>query len=333
MANVLEFQEGFDVRGGYSDLGYSGTLNQTNGRFGGYATWGSGDNSLNHCQIPFGVSLSEYVLFFAWRVRNTNDQNIATLWDSTNAALLNIHYNSSNKIVIRRSTTELFASTEAFSAGTWVGIGVYVLHSDTVGKLLLWINGVAQGSELTGLDTINAGNGSISKIDFYVNQSAAVDDLHLFSLDSPGAYDSPMGEYRIITQAGNGNGSTQQFTPNTGTVVTAVDEIPNPDDDTTYAYDNTNGHRMLLGFPALGITAGKIMGAKFYSRFRKDDAATYQLATVVKSATSEDVETAIAVGSSYLTHAKDQFVDPDTSAVWGQSALEASEAGVELTVV
>jgi hypothetical protein len=103
------------------------------------------------------------------------------------------------------------------------------------------------------------------------------------------------------------------------------------DEDSGYVYDATVNDQERFTFP--GVTGGSVKGVMMYARARKDDATARSIRLVAKSgATVGDNGADIALSTTYQSYNAIFETDPNTSAAWTPTALNAAEFGIKTTV-
>lgn len=108
----------------------------------------------------------------------------------------------------------------------------------------------------------------------------------------------------------------------------AVSENPG-DNDNSYNADSTVNHEDAYGFTA--ITATSIVSTTTAGLMRKDDAGTRSIRFEASSGgTTVNNGTDIPVSSSYADYQATFATDPNTSAAWTQSGLNAAEFRVKV---
>jgi hypothetical protein len=106
---------------------------------------------------------------------------------------------------------------------------------------------------------------------------------------------------------------------------------PSPDDDLSYLSDSTVGDQSRVTFAA--ITGQGVKGIQVYTRTRKDDAGARAYRVTCKSgATTIDNGSDIYLATGYQTISQVYETDPNTSAAWTISGVNAAEFGVKTTV-
>ena len=89
----------------------------------------------------------------------------------------------------------------------------------------------------------------------------------------------------------------------------------------------TVGDQDLYNISSLSVTPTNIFNVNHRYVARKDDAATRQIAGVLKSGATTNVETTQTIFSSYQTYRTQYNTDPNTAAAWNSSAVNALQIG------
>jgi hypothetical protein len=164
------------------------------------------------------------------------------------------------------------------------------------------------------LDRFQFGTGSTQTKDFYY------DDLAIDDASAPGA-----GQCVVMLPDGAG-AQTGGWTAGTGTTFAEVDDIPS-DDDTTYWAASASGERSVsLASAAASGVVGSIKAIKLRSLLRCITTASGNIKAYSGAASSSTSSTALP--TTYTPLRKVLPTDPNTSAAWTASGLDALELGV-----
>ena len=125
----------------------------------------------------------------------------------------------------------------------------------------------------------------------------------------------------------NGAGASTQFTPSSGANYTTVDELPYSATD--YVQSNTSGNRDTYTFSDLS-NVGTIYGVQNNFIAKKTDAGSLSLKSAVKSGASVYYGSSAVLATNDATVSDTRSQDPNTSAAWTQSGVNALEAGFEV---
>ena len=140
-----------------------------------------------------------------------------------------------------------------------------------------------------------------------------------------------------------GSGFPSPATPSSGTTYplygTATVTITNAsnvgeaaqDGDTTYVYDSTSGHEDLYDLDNLTTTPTTIIAVQSRMFAKKSDSGTRNGQIRVKSGATEVGGTDTVLGTNYGWLNKVDTVDPNTSAAWTASAVNALQVGPKVT--
>jgi hypothetical protein len=105
-----------------------------------------------------------------------------------------------------------------------------------------------------------------------------------------------------------------------------VNEHP-PTDDTTYVSDSTPGD--IDSYTVTDIDGGATVYAVQTNMWaRKDDAATRQIAPVIRQASTDYVGTTVTLGTTYQYYSQLYDKDP-TAAAWTAANVNSDEFGVK----
>jgi hypothetical protein len=240
--------------------------------------------------------------------------------------------NGNYTVSITRGGTALTNGTSTImlrpNTWNWIEWKMMIADSISANSCQLKINGELAITVATGQDTKASANAYANSLRLNSDTSTYVsyDDFIL----QVGSGSDFLGDTRIITSFPNANGSSSSWTGSDGNSTDnylLVDET-NPDDDTTYVQSNTVGHKDLYGFPTLGSTASSIVAMGVDVNCRKTDATSRTICAVVKSGSTEQDGTNVAISDTYAYQIQDIFsTNPDTSLAWTQAQVEAVEIG------
>src|SRR6266511_2408172 len=109
-----------------------------------------------------------------------------------------------------------------------------------------------------------------------------------------------------------------------------VDEAAE-DGDTSYVYDSTNGHEDLYDLDHLAATPTSIIAVQSRMFAKKSDSGARNGQIRVKSGATEVGGTDTALSTTYTWLNRVDAVDPNTSAAWTASAVNALQVGPKVT--
>jgi len=233
--------------------------------------------------------------------------------------------------LVRYTTAVSTTTPVVLQAGVWSFLEFYVRIHDTLGAWTVRKNGITV-HEATGLDTKQDAT-TIRSVGLYkpwAGNSLKYDDLYI--MDPAGATPNTfLGPIRIDRISPTANGTTNNFTPNTGSNFQAVDE-DEPDSDTTYIESSTAGHideytmgDISVSDPEVPIAVGVNAVPQRYSHLGKD------IKLRLRDASGVQQSAALEVNYAYKRGMMKQIFDKDSlGGAWSQTTVNGVEAGVEL---
>ncbi len=206
--------------------------------------------------------------------------------------------------------------------GQWHYIEWTVTLNATTGSFTVKVDGntVLTGS---GVNTLGSGSSTaIGSLAFAGTSSTwQVADVYLTNGAS-------LGEMRFPCKMPNSDSSVQ-WTKNTGASNNAaVNQLPT-DGDTTYVSSSTPGQIDKYGMAALGISPSTIPCVRVFWQGRKDDVSARQVRSKLYSGVTTSNGVTQALGSSYAFYSDLYQNDPNTSAAWTITGLDACLGGIE----
>lgn len=125
------------------------------------------------------------------------------------------------------------------------------------------------------------------------------------------------------------NGTTMQWTPNTGTAWEALDDTT-PDDDTTKISTSTDAHIALFTHAGLPTPAESVKAVQMAAWSKKDDAFDVALEPVYRIAGTNYFVSESPVGNAYAAIHAATDEDPAAVGAWTESVVNAMEIGVRV---
>lgn len=221
------------------------------------------------------------------------------------------------------------SATGVIKPATWHNIEFACTISDTVGTVDIIVEGVNVLS-LTNQDTRNGTPTTINRVvlggsNGNVNTPNRIDDLYI--TDSL----TLLGPMRIETLYPSADTAQKQWTPSTGSANYAtIDETLMSSTDFVSA--NTVGAYDLYDFGNLSSTPSSIAAVTVSALGQKTDAVARAIALPVKSGSTTSDGANNYLGIGYALSTRILNTDPNTSAAWTSSAVNALQAGIKVTI-
>lgn len=337
------FSEGFEVQDySHFTVGYAANgITYTTGRTGGRGSYcavlnpGPFSNDNTYFSKDLGANYDELYVRAYYRnadLRSLTSETIRFL-DSAGTDVLSLRcYN--NTLYAYRTTSSLGDITPVgWASTTWTLFEVYAkcVSGETI--LTIKLDG-AQIYTATWAETTGAGNLRTVQFMYYAKGGAAYFDDIAINDTSGSANNSWVGNGSIValvptsTAVAEMQGSDGNQTDNH----LLVDELPK-DDDTTYVYSDVEAEDTYGLTNLAALASGESINGLWTSvRARKEGASTLGMRAGTLSGTTTTYETTeTTLVSSYVTYyGVFREVDPDTSAAWSESAVNALQllAGV-----
>lgn len=337
--NGISGNNGSVNAGGWIYGGNSGSL--VAGRFGGQA-FSKGQGSLPGYNLykVFG-SVTQGCVGFALKVSGyATDTSTALLYLTTDnlASQLSFRVGTSGEISIGRAgggisggfgTALGTTANGVVTLNTWVYVEIEFVISDSVGVVNLYVNGQSLLT-LSGIDTkANATLSTVTTIYLGDNTSTSgkgaclYDDIYITDTATR------LGEQKIETLYPTADTAQLQWTPSTGSNnYGTVDETLMSTTD--YVSSSTVNNYDLYDFGNLSSTANTISAVVISSLVQKDNVGTRAIATTVKSGSSTTDSGNTYLGIGWTMAQRILATDPNTSAAWTTSGVNALQAGIKV---
>jgi len=210
-------------------------------------------------------------------------------------------------------------------ANQWAHIQVKIFVHNTTGTVELRINGATSASwSATGLNTRNGTSNFYANVVTIQGSSPSqdgIDDFYVFNDQSP-APSNFQGDVHAIQQFPTSDNSIT-WTRNTGTNnCLAVDE-PRQNGDTDYVATNVVNNTDIYGLAPLSPTPSTIVAVVPRFLARMDDAGPHTVrGSLTSGGTTVNLTDLVCTGS-YVYQQATYAQDPNTSAAWTASGLNA----------
>jgi hypothetical protein len=336
---MMNPSESFDVYGSASDLGHGGwvpsnaallsTITFGAGRYGGKCLQCSTSNPFSlirglpsvHATVGIGTAFRRSL--FA-----SIDSEVLSLQRS-GGVQLRVSLTQTGALKILRNTTELATSAPVISVDGWHYIELLTTTHPTAGSYTLRVNGstvlTASGVNTRGrtddlIDAISLGMSNVG-----INR---FDDLYTFDGVSPG--NVLLGDCIAYRRTVSGDTAQRDFTPDTGTTNFSRIAEEAPDGDSSYVHSGLVGAKDLYAIGNLADVPSVIHAVSVNVLARKDNSATRELRTVLKSGATEAYGSPVGLPNTYKRVSAVHQTDPATGAAWTYEAVNALQAGFQV---
>jgi hypothetical protein len=301
------------------------------GRLAGYA-WKSTTSSNPQITTEHLGGASTIVVGFGFKVnRVVSNLSIFEFYEPGKTLGMNLQIIGDELRVRRGSTTLATTSTLNLQVDTWYYIEFKVTVHNSAGAYELRVD---ETTELSA-SSIDTQASSFAQIDLakWIMPSSSLDHMwfdDIYILDNSGSNNNDfLGKCRVDGILPDAAGDQTDFTPSAGANYAAMDE--NPDDgDTTYVESDTATDQDLYNYASMPASIGGVRGVQINTLARLTDAESFDLKTLVKSGTTTDADSGQPATNDYRVLRRIVEEDPDTSALWTESGINAAQFGLEV---
>ena len=226
-------------------------------------------------------------------------------------------------------------SANTVSANTWHHVEVQAKCNSTTGYVELRVDGATVAS-VNNVDTTESGSEEWSCVALCAPGSVLYqmrfDNLYICN-DQGSTNNGFLGECFVHTLKPTSDAGTNDGTPSTGNDHYAMVDEAVPDTDTTYITVDTDGDKEMFGYETLSINSGApVLGIQMASVGARRTAAFAKLKHVFESGGTESSQNSHTLHgtANYMGVQQIQESNPDTSAAWTESEVNAGTFGVEL---
>ena len=312
--------------------------------------------NLTSTSFPFGPTTGRRADSTALRIRNDTDWVSITLdnqstwyvgfamylfgnetsalmrfYDSDVSAQAYVNITSSGIIQLYRGTTLIASSSNSIPNGSWNYIEVRLTIANSGGVFevrvneQVWVTYTGDTQQSSSLSTAN--RISIYGRDVHI----AYDDLYV--CDGTGsANNTYLGDVRVDTVRPSGAGNHADFSRQGGASNWENVDDTSIDDDSTYNYSNTVGHKDSFDCANLPSVTGTINGIQVSLGARKDDAGSRILRALARLSGTDYEGSDLAPGTDYRFYRQIWEQNPDTSAAWTEAQINGAEFGYKVQV-
>jgi hypothetical protein len=244
---------------------------------------------------------------------------------------------SNGTLVLLRSTgaqgTEVTRSLKAISDSSWHHIAWSFTIDPSAGRAIVYVDGDVANPwiDFTGNTGVSGGYTDLSVLR-YNSPTGGGTTQQMCDFAWGDAITDYKGDVRVYGRLPNADGTTLQWTPNSGvTHYTQVDENP-PDNGTTFNSNLPVGNIDTYKFPVIGIPSGVVYAVQVNPMMAKTDVGFRGATPVIRQGGINYVvgtQDAIADGQ-YLWYPQCFETDP-TGAAWTVSTAVNDEFGIKET--
>lgn len=287
--------------------------------------------------IPAALESATLVIGFAFKTSSLGAGNFLTLRSDAGATLhIALSLAADGSLQLLRGTTPLLTTANGVigAIGTWYYVELSAKLSDTVGALILRVNGIVVASG-NNIDTKNAGTKTV--FDFVrftrtlvVGQTNNMDDLYLLN----GAADSFLGDVLVETLYPNGDGNANAWLGTDGNSVQnylLVDDPPPTIDTTDYVAATTVGLQDMYQMTNLVRTTGVVLGVCHVAYALKSDTGTKSV-FLVNRRSADNKSAALPLPTAFGSVHYCLSIDPETGAGFTITNVNALQSGIEVAV-
>lgn len=244
-----------------------------------------------------------------------------------------LEISSTGELVANRRNSELGRSTTAgMTASNWYYIELKVFFDNSSGTVDIKVDGTSVLS-LTSQDTLFGPVANVSGVEFWGANNGSYDFTYddIYICDDSGSLNNDfLGDCVVSAIYPNAAGDDTDWTPDTGSNFQRVDEDPS-DDDSSYVESSTSSDRDLYNYDSMPGSLGDIVGVQVNTKVRVTEVDPFTLKQVCKSGTTVSADSGSAVASNVYGHRERVLeTDPDTSAAWTESGVNAAQFGIEV---
>lgn len=228
--------------------------------------------------------------------------------------------------------TVIATFTGAFADAVWVQYEFEITINNTTGAVHVRKNGntvddfVATGINTRGGSTNAYANHLTIGQNSPQNNNAIWDDFLWFSATGA-APNTWVGDVRCVQLMPTADTAQKQFTPNSGTSNFSRVNEAQEDGDTSYVSDVVAGHNDLYDIADLATTPASVVAVQTKGFVKKSDAGARSAQVQLKSGSSTVTSAAAVLPTTYQYISRIDTVDPNTSAAWTGTAINAIQIG------
>lgn len=256
----------------------------------------------------------------------------------TDSQAFRINANGTLGAYLYNSSTTQYSGVTNVCDGQWRWVEIDTFMTNGTGHIIIRVDGVIQvnysGDTISGSSDPNL----LDRLIFSGTNTitVSIDDLVVYddiagttASDLRSSVNFPLGDKRMSLIKPDGAGSSTDFSASAGSNYQCVDETVS-NSDTDYVQSTTVGHDDLYTFAALPVSPTSITGVAMTMVAKYTGTGGPDVKGKVKSSAATATDAARTLGPTYSPHRAFFARDPNTSAAWTESGVNAAEFGVEL---
>lgn len=314
----------------YTEVGMTASATIVTGRGGGSAM-NIGSNQTFHFSKTFD-NQATWIIGFAFRTSvafSGTTRPMIELTDGGPAGTLQMSLHLfSDGLRVYRGSTLLETLGSLFSTNTWYYIEFKVTINNT-GSYYVHVSGSEVMSDAS-VDTQESANAYADNIRFRNTEDTPYyDDIYI--LDGTGSQNNDLlGEMKVEALFPESDTVSADWSLSAGSDHYAlVDEDPS-DEDTTYVHSVVSTDLDLYNYEDIASIGSPVYGIQINTQARVETAVSTDVYLSIKSGSTVDHGDTFAVtDTDYKTFARIEEDDPDTSAMWISTAVNAAQFGIK----
>jgi len=274
-----------------------------------------------------------YVAAWIYQVQSQDGWDFLSFWEGNRATehVVLQHDAVVGGLNIQRGPTTLDTVGGLWKEDTWHHFACKIVMSDTVGQVVIEVDGVEVYDSTATLDTINGGtNGWIDSVSFWGVDNGMYWSMPVIWSTAGNPPTDFFNCHRIYALRPNADTAQEDFTPQgAGDQFAEIDEV-NTDDDSTYNESSTATDADELDCESIATNVGTIYAVQATVVARKDDAGARGIKVGVDSNGTDDVSADIPLLTTYAFYDHILDLNPDDSLAWEEADINAAKLRYEV---
>ena len=273
--------------------------------------------------VAFAVYIDDAVTIDSF-MRDMFGSNTVMLWETGDEIGI---YN------VPDDASDYSSSTGPLTKLAWHWIEAEVFYSDTVGTIKCWVDRVLV-INASGLNTPAIPSSVSVQIGGQLSSDAAevwYDDVIVY--DDTGSYNNtaPLGDTQVLALFPDGNGNSSALTGSDGNSTDNYLLVDEFDPDTaTYVGSATEGHKDTYTLDDLPSTIGDVLAITVERYSAKTDSGAKFGRGVLRTNSTDYPQTSVALSTTYGYETDIVEENPNSTAAWTGTQVNALEAGFEV---